>query len=303
MPSGVLTIDKPRGMTSHDVVAAVRRLLGTRAVGHTGTLDPDASGLLILCIGPATRFARFFEILDKVYWTVLQLGVCTTTQDATGEMTRQCDVPVFTPQQITAVLQRFQGVLQQIPPMYSAVKYHGQRLYHLARQGQTVTRQAREITVRELLLLDQRPTQLTLSVTCSKGTYIRTLGEDIGLALGCGAHVAHLQRCRVGPFTLHDAYPLALLQEQQHTSDLSQKLIPLTAALSFFPAYPLTATQYAMLCHRQAQGFPAVLKTFPALPPDALGYRLCTPEEGVVAILYRASAERDQPVWKIYMPP
>ena len=150
MLNGILNLDKPRGMTSHDAVAAVRRIIGIRAVGHTGTLDPEASGILVLCLGSATKFARFFETLEKTYWTVIQLGLCTDTQDATGTVTRQCEVPPLTHAQLRNVLDRFQGPLQQIPPMYSAVKYRGQRLYHLARQGQTVARQARAIFVRHL---------------------------------------------------------------------------------------------------------------------------------------------------------
>src|SRR5215471_1678538 len=232
MLNSVVSLDKPRGITSHDAVAAVRRILGIRAVGHTGTLDPDASGVLVLCLDSATKFARFFEILEKTYWTVIQLGLCTDTQDATGTVTRQCEVPPLTQPQICNVLSRFQGVLQQIPPMYSAVKYRGQRLYHLARQGQTVARQARTISVRQLELLEQRGTQLTLSITCSKGTYIRTLSEDIGLALGCGAHVVHLQRCRVGPFALRDACSLDALHQDVHAGTLSHVLIPVTEALS-----------------------------------------------------------------------
>ena len=232
MLNGILNLDKPRGITSHDVVAAVRRILGIRAVGHTGTLDPEASGVLVLCLGSATKCARFFEGLEKTYWTVLQLGLCTDTQDATGTVTRQCEVPPLTQPQIRNVLGRFQGVLQQVPPMYSAVKYRGQRLYHLARQGQTVARQARTISVRQLELLEQRGTQLTLSITCSKGTYIRTLGEDIGLALGCGAHVVHLQRCRVGPFALRNACSLDALRRYVHAGTLSHVLIPVTEALS-----------------------------------------------------------------------
>jgi len=238
MFNGILNLDKPRGMTSHDVVAAVRRIIGIRAVGHTGTLDPEASGILVLCLGNATKFARFFEALEKTYWTVIQLGLCTDTQDATGIVTRQCAVPPLTSAQICNVLDRFRGSLQQIPPMYSAIRYRGQRLYRLARQGQTVARQARSIFVRHLELLEQRETQLTLSITCSKGTYIRTLGEDIGLALGCGAHVLHLQRCRVGPFALQSACSLDALRQHVHAGTLSHVLIPVPEALSFLPTLP-----------------------------------------------------------------
>ena len=147
MRSGILLVDKPRGWTSHDVVAIVRRLTGTSHVGHTGTLDPDASGLLVLCLGRATRLARFFEALDKTYWAVMRLGVRTDTQDATGHVINHAPIPILSQCQLDGVLRQFTGPLYQTPPMYSAVKYHGQRLYHLARQGQTVPRQARQIVV------------------------------------------------------------------------------------------------------------------------------------------------------------
>lgn len=303
MSSGVLTIDKPRGMTSHDVIMAVRRILGIRAIGHTGTLDPDASGVLVLCVGQATSFASLFEGLDKTYWTVLQLGACTDTQDATGQVTRQGDIPVLTRADITTVLQHFDGLVQQIPPMYSAVKHQGQRLYHLARQGQTVVRQAREVRIRTLELLDQRPSQLTLSVTCSKGTYIRTLGEDIGLALGCGAHVLHLQRCRVGPFTLRDAYALDDLQAQRRTQEVAQLLIPVTEALSFLPAWPISSQQAHNLCVQPEHTLPTLLETLRDLPCDSSGYRLCTPEHQTVAIVQHRPAAGERRKWKVSRPP
>jgi len=269
MLNSVVSLDKPRGITSHDVVAAVRRILGIRAVGHTGTLDPDASGVLVLCLDSATKFARFFEILEKTYWTVIQLGLCTDTQDATGTVTRQCEVPSLTRIHICNVLDRFQGPLQQVPPMYSAVKYRGQRLYRLARQGQTVVRQARSIFVRHLELLEQRESQLTLSITCSKGTYIRTLAEDIGLALGCGAHVVHLQRCCVGPFSLQGACSLDALRQHVHTGTLSQVLIPVTEALAFLPSFALTSQQYDYL--RAQSGGGAVSTLLDTMQPSACG--------------------------------
>jgi tRNA pseudouridine55 synthase len=299
MLSGILNLDKPRGMTSHDVVAAVRRILGIRAVGHTGTLDPDASGVLMLCLGAATKYASFFATLEKTYWTVLQLGLCTDTQDATGTVTRQREVPPLTPAQLRSTLERFQGSLQQIPPMYSAVKYRGQRLYRLARQGQTVARPARDIFVQRLELLEQRGTQITLRVTCSKGTYIRTLAEDIGLALGCGAHVVHLQRCRVGPFSLQDACSLDVLQQHADAGTLPQVLMPVTEALSFLPALTLTMQQYDALRTRQGQALSTILNTMQTLPQDTC-YRLCVPSQQTVAIIQRqCSPER----WKLYVPP
>jgi tRNA pseudouridine55 synthase len=302
MLSGILNLDKPRGMTSHDAVSAVRRILGVRTVGHTGTLDPEASGVLVLCLGESTQFARFFEMLEKTYWTVLQLGMCTDTQDATGMVTCQREVPSLTRVQIQDVLDSFQGSLQQIPPMYSAVKYRGQRLYRLARQGKTVMRQARDIFVRRLELLDQRKTQITLSVTCSKGTYIRTLGEDIGLALGCGAHVLHLQRCRVGHFSLQGACLLQILQQQVGAGTLSHVLIPVTEALSFLPSLMLTAQQYDDLCRRQGRALSTILDTLQPLPEHASGYRLCIPSQRTVAVMQRQLSPPDRQKWKLYVP-
>lgn len=302
MLSGILNLDKPRGMTSHDAVSAVRRILGVRTVGHTGTLDPEASGVLVLCLGESTQFARFFEMLEKTYWTVLQLGMCTDTQDATGMVTCQREVPSLTRAQIQDVLDSFQGSLQQIPPMYSAVKYRGQRLYRLARQGKTVMRQARDIFVRRLELLDQRKTQITLSITCSKGTYIRTLGEDIGLALGCGAHVLHLQRCRVGHFSLQGACLLQILQQQVGAGTLSHVLIPVTEALSFLPSLMLTAQQYDDLCIRQGRALSTILDTLQPLPEHASGYRLCIPSQRTVAVMQRQLSPPDRQKWKLYVP-
>ena len=303
MLSGILNIDKPRGMTSHDMVAAVRRILGIKAVGHTGTLDPEASGVLVLCLGEATQFARFFENLEKTYWTVLQLGVCTDTQDTTGTVTRRYEVPSLTPSQLRNVLARFQGALQQVPPMYSAVKYRGQRLYRLARQGKTVPRQARDIFVRRVELLDQRATQITLSITCSKGTYIRTLGEDIGLALGCGAHVLHLQRCRVGHFSLQGACSLSVLQHQMRTGAVSHTFIPVTDALSFLPSLMLTLQQYDDLCIRQGGALTTILDTLQPMPQHASGYRLCIPSQKTVAVIQRQFSPAKMAKWKLYVPP
>jgi tRNA pseudouridine55 synthase len=303
MLSGILNLDKPRGMTSHEAVAAVRRILGIKAVGHTGTLDPEASGILVLCLGEATQFARFFENLEKTYWTVLQLGIRTDTQDATGTVTHQQEVPPLTPAQLHDVLARFQGALQQVPPMYSAVKYRGQRLYRLARQGKTVPRQAREIFVRQLELLDQRATQITLSITCSKGTYIRTLGEDIGLALGCGAHVLHLQRCRVGHFSLQGAYSLDVLQHQMQAGTASHTLIPITEALSFLPSLMLTVQQYDDLCIRQAGALTTILSTLQPVPQHASGYRLCIPPQKTVAVIQSQFSPAKISKWKLYVPP
>jgi tRNA pseudouridine55 synthase len=285
-------------MTSHDVVAAVRRLTGLRSIGHTGTLDPEASGVLVLCLGRATRLARFFETLEKTYWAVMQLGVRTDTQDATGVIMSETQVPVLPHHRIAAVLWQFTGPLQQIPPMYSAVKYRGQRLYHLARQGHTVTRQARSIVVQRCELLDVRAAWVTLAVTCSKGTYIRTLCDDIGQALGCGAHLVHLQRCRVGAFCLRQAYPLAFLQQCAHDGTWAQLLIPAAEALSFLPTVTLTARQYEALRHGPGRDVSALLQDLAGALPPASGYLLYSPTRVAFAVLYRQVTPLEK--WKLY---
>jgi tRNA pseudouridine55 synthase len=287
-------------MTSHDVVQAVRKSVGLRAVGHTGTLDPNASGVMLLCLGRATKFAQFFEGLEKIYWTVMRLGICTDTQDATGAITRQCEVPFIQVNQVQDVLKRFTGVVQQTPPMYSAVKYRGQRLYRLARQGQVVPRQPRNIWVRRLELLDRRGPLLTLRATCSKGTYIRTLCEDIGLALGCGAHMVQLQRCRVGAFSLHQASSLERLCRQARVATPEPLCLPLAEALSFLPPLSLTACQYRDLRSGRRGALPAWLATLTSLPlvASTSSYRLCTSPDETVGVLHRQASNPEK--WKLY---
>ncbi|GIX48658.1 MAG: hypothetical protein KatS3mg131_2869 [Candidatus Tectimicrobiota bacterium] len=247
--------------------------------------------MLVLCLGRATKYARYFEALDKTYWAVMRLGMRTDTQDATGSVIEQRPVPPLSRAQLEAVLARFQGTIAQTPPMYSAVKYHGQRLYRLARRGQTVPRPPRQVTIKRLQLLDVRGEWLTLGVTCSKGTYIRTLCEDIGLALGCGAHLVHLQRCRVGPFRLCDAYPLDFLHRHAARERLC---LPLSQALAFLPALTLTPQQLAVLRTRQGRDLEAMVR-HARVPPQAPGLRLCVGCQETVAVAYRTAPER----WKL----
>jgi tRNA pseudouridine55 synthase len=297
MLSGILNIDKPRGMSSHDVVAAVRRIVGLRAVGHTGTLDPDASGVLLLCLGRATKCARAFEELDKSYWTVMRLGVCTDTQDATGKVTYRCEVPAIRAARLQEVLEQYTGPIAQIPPMYSAVKYHGQRLYRLARQGHMVPRQARQVVIHRLDLLDIRGPLVTLSMTCSKGTYIRTLCEDIGLTLGYGAHVVHLQRCRVGRFCLGQACSLEQVQQEAQAGSVERLCLPPSEALTFLPALLLTPRQYDTL--RTGQGRASTLfGDTPHSIHTSSWYRLCTSMYKTVAVMHRQDTSPQR--WRVY---
>ena len=214
MPNGILIVDKPAGWTSQDVAAKLRGVFHEKRVGHGGTLDPMATGVLPIFLGRATRAVPFFEHADKVYEAVLRLGLVTDTQDTTGRTLEERPVDI-TPEQFEAVLARFRGPIQQIPPMYSAVKVNGQKLYALARKGQEVEREARTVVIHELTLLDRDNSQFSilnsqfaLRVHCSKGTYVRTLCHDIGAALGCGGCMAGLRRTRAGRYGIEQAHTL-----------------------------------------------------------------------------------------------
>lgn len=234
---GVLLLDKPVGWSSNDALIKVKRLLNAKKAGHTGTLDPFATGLLPLCFGEATKFAQDLLDADKSYEAVVHLGVKTTTGDTEGDVieTREVDV---TQSQIAAVLLQFTGEIDQVPPMYSALKRDGKPLYEYARAGITLDRVARRVCIRTLECIQYDAPYLTLRVTCSKGTYIRVLGEDIGAVLGCGAHLQALRRTQVGALTLGHAMTLdAVIAIPEALR--SQSLAPVDALLSSFPEISL----------------------------------------------------------------
>lgn len=246
---GVLALDKPRGVSSNTALQQARRLLQARKAGHTGTLDPLASGLLPLTFGEATKFSADLLEADKDYEAQLALGAVTTTGDAEGEVTEQRPVSVSR-EQFEAVLERFVGSQQQLPPMYSAIKRDGQPLYLLARQGEEVERTPRQITIARLRLLQWDPLLPVIALTCSKGTYVRVLGQDIGAALGCGAHLQALRRTRVGPLHLDQAVSLERLQEH----DLNGRrawLQPMDTLLASLPSVTLDAPSSARFAHGQ----------------------------------------------------
>jgi tRNA pseudouridine55 synthase len=244
---GILNIDKPAGMTSHDVVARVRRLSGQKKVGHAGTLDPLASGVLLLCLGEATRVAEYLMTGDKLYDARIRLGIATDTYDAEGRISAQADVTV-TRAQVEQELSTFVGKLAQTPPMYSALKHEGTALYRLARQGQTVARAPRPVEIYTLELLEWAPPDLQVQVHCSKGTYIRSLAHDLGQRLQCGAHLVGLVRLASGPFRIEQAIQIDEMESAFATGNAAQLLQPLDAALQAFPAVtvdPVTATAIA----------------------------------------------------------
>ena len=243
--NGIILIDKPRDWTSHDVVGKLRRLLKERRIGHSGTLDPMATGLLVVFVGRATRAVEFAEADAKEYIAGLRLGVETDTQDITGTVLQETAHAV-TAEELAAVLPRFTGPQQQIPPMYSALKVNGQKLYDIARKGGEVERKARDITIHSLSLEDSsglEPGDFCLDVTCSKGTYIRTLCHDIGRALGVGGTMSSLRRVRAGAFHLRDALTLEQVALAAEEGRAEQLLLPVDTLFTAHPSMTLTEKQ------------------------------------------------------------
>ena len=236
---GIVIVDKPQDWTSQDVTARLRRVFNTRRIGHGGTLDPMATGVLPVFVGRATRGVEFFEHAEKTYETVLRLGLTTDTEDITGTVLTEMPVSV-TDEQVEAALAVFRGQIMQIPPMYSALKVNGQKLCDLARKGKTVERQPRPITIHELTLLERTENTLRLRVRCSKGTYIRTLCKDIGEELGCGGCMESLRRVSAGEYAIDEAVPL---QELLDTGEPEKYLRGVDTMFRNYPAVTLTANQ------------------------------------------------------------
>lgn len=294
---GILLLDKPVGFTSHDVVARVRKLLGTRRVGHTGTLDPFATGLLVICVNRATRLMQFLVGDDKEYTAVARFGFATDTGDLTGKpLLPAVDANHLTIEQLQAAATALHGRIQQIPPMYSAKKIGGVKLYELARRGEQIERQPNEIEIKELEIdealgvteVNGVPTQdFSFRVVCSSGTYVRVLAEDLGKRLNIGAHLTVLRRTRVGRFSLAQAGTLQQLAESVKTLSIEQILQPLSTALDF-PEIRLDQAE------RQALGHGRTLKRQSDDVDGALA-KLCDPTGALLAI---ASFNAQLQVWQ-----
>ena len=237
--NGIVIIDKPQGWTSQDVTAKLRGVFNTRRIGHGGTLDPMATGVLPVFVDRATRGVEFFEHAEKTYETVLRLGITTDTEDITGTVQEEKDAFV-TGQMLEDVLEKFRGEIMQIPPMYSALKINGQKLCDLARKGKEVERKPRPVTIHELTLLGMEADGIRLRVRCSKGTYIRTLCKDIGEALGCGGCMAQLRRVRAGEYTIQEAVPL---EELLASEEPGKYLRPVDSMFRQYEAVTLTENQ------------------------------------------------------------
>lgn len=251
--NGVLLLDKPGGLSSNQALQRVRHLFQAQKAGHTGTLDPMATGLLPVCFGEATKFSAHLLEADKVYRTRIVLGVVTDTGDAQGEVLERRDAPRLTEAQVEAVLEGFRGEIDQVPPMVSALKHQGRRLYELAREGKTVARAARRVTVYDARLLGLDEGCFDLEVRCSKGTYIRTLAEDIGKVLGCGAHISALRRLATGPFGaaagMHDLETLEALPGQ---FEREAQLLPVDALVDHLPRLEVDDEAAGRLTHGQS---------------------------------------------------
>jgi tRNA pseudouridine55 synthase len=246
--SGVLVIDKPVGMTSHDVVQVVRKGTNIRRAGHTGTLDPRASGVLIVLVGPAVRLSEYVSASDKRYQAVITLGKTTDTYDEDGRQTSAAQVEV-TEEQFETELKSFIGDIEQVPPPYSAVKVQGRKAYEMAREGEEVDLEPRIISVYSLELLEWAPPEVVIDIFCSSGTYVRSLAHDLGERLGCGATLTGLRRTKSGRFTLRDAVPLRKLNEAFADGTWYQYLIPAAEALSEWPALELSHEEMETVRH------------------------------------------------------
>lgn len=241
---GVIVVNKPLGKTSHDIVAFLRRLTGIRRIGHTGTLDPAATGVLPVCIGKATKAADMLTASDKAYRAQIVLGMTTDTLDADGEILTECAV-TCTEWEIRQMIADFVGEIEQIPPMYSAVKQNGRKLYELARQGIAVERKRRTVHIEriDICAMDMREYTVTVDVYCSKGTYIRTLADDIGMKLGCGAYINTLERTKSGRFTVQDSYTVQELAELAEQGRLEEILVPVDALFNEYAQIVLDSAE------------------------------------------------------------
>lgn len=249
VPSGVLIVDKGPGVTSFDVVAMTRRRLGVRRIGHAGTLDPDATGVLPVLVGEATKLTPYLVDQEKEYVATVRFGLTTDTHDASGRVLSETEVDQLSPERLAEACRAFVGRIRQVPPMYSAIHHEGRRLYELARAGIEVEREPREVLVRSIRVEALEGPRATLRIVCGKGTYVRVLAADLGAALGFGGVVERLVRCRVGPFTLRDSVPWTELTEG--VRDLWSRVRPAESALAGWPVVRLDTRSATIFAHGQ----------------------------------------------------
>ncbi len=279
---GILVVDKPAGISSAGVVACVKSVLKVRKAGHAGTLDPFATGVMICCINRATKLSRFFLHSRKRYEAVLRLGRETDTQDSTGTVTAEADPGRIGESELYAVFDRFKGRQEQMPPAYSALKHKGVPLYKLARQGAAVQKPPREIMISELSIQEAALPNIRFTVTCSAGTYVRTLAADIGRALGCGGHLAALRRTASGHFSLVEAVPLDRVAELAEADQIEERMIPMAEALADMAVYAADKP----LTHKIMYGNTITVRDMPP-PKTEVGYIKVLDRDGnLLAVLH-----------------
>ena len=283
--SGFLNVDKPAGWTSFRVAALLRRRSGVRRVGHTGTLDPTATGVLVVCLGAATRLSEYVMELSKTYRAEVRLGVATDTFDAAGIAVSEADPSGVSREQVENALAGFLGEIEQVPPLFSAIKHAGEPLYRYARSRREVHPQPRSVVIHSLQLLDFQPPLLTIELECGKGTYVRSLAHDLGQRLGCGAHLASLVRLRVGPFALEDAYTLPHLEQAFDEERWRELILPPDAALAHWPRIDLTDEQATAVRFGQALAAESLALSPAQEPADSALARAYGPEGGLLALL------------------
>lgn len=279
--SGVLVIDKPIGLTSHDVVQIIRRGTGIRRAGHTGTLDPRASGVLVVLIGPAVRLSEYVSASDKRYQATIRLGSTTDTYDSEGMVTSESPANHITEEKFDEILQTYVGEIEQVPPPYSAVKVKGKKAYEMARKGEQVELEPRKIQVYSLEILEWDPPEVVIDAYCSSGTYVRSLANDLGESLGTGAYLIGLRRTKSGRFTLREAVPLRRLKEAFQAGDWYKFLIPAADALGDWPAVELDADQVDLVRH--GHRIPA--------EPDSEGWSRAISQQGDLVALLEYNSE------------
>ena len=288
-----MVIDKPAGITSHDVVSRVRRILGIKKVGHTGTLDPFATGVLPIAVNDGTKAIPFLDEGSKTYEALLHLGVTTDTLDMTGTVISESDSSHVTSERFISSLSHFTGAISQIPPMYSAIKQNGQPLYKLARQGMDVERKARDVEIYSLELLSFDLPYVAVRVVCSRGTYVRSLADDIGRTLGCGAALQQLRRTSSGPFAIADAITLAYLESAAGEGSVKDQCLSPMMALGHLPEIPLTASGVEGLRFGMSPSWNATFMAAPLVCTEETAVRLTSDGQlvAVAVLLPRPGAD------------
>lgn len=298
MIHGVLNVYKEKGFTSHDVVAKLRGILGQKKIGHTGTLDPDAEGVLPVCLGRATKLCGMLTDKDKCYEAVMLLGVVTDTQDISGQVMESQDAGRVTEEEVRRAVNSYIGEIEQVPPMYSALKVNGKKLYELAREGKVVERKPRQICIHDIEILGLELPRIRLLVHCSKGTYIRTLCHDIGQTLGCGACMEQLTRTKSGDFSIEDSMTLKEIEEIKQRDAIADILIPIDRMFNGYPKVEVSESFEYLACN--GNSLPVKAVSAPEDITDGGSVRLYGQDGSFIGIFRYEAGEMEYKVVKMF---